>query len=192
VFSICRPPGHHAGINFYGGYCYFNNAALAAEILKSQGLVAILDIDYHHGNGTQDIFYLRNDVLYISIHADPNYEYPYYSGGRDETGDGDGVGFNVNYPLSSGTDYETYKPIVEVCVDTIRKMNVKSIIVSFGADTAKGDPICTFELVPENYVDIGRQLKSLNIPTLVLQEGGYSNNEILGPVAESFLKGLLY
>jgi acetoin utilization deacetylase AcuC-like enzyme len=191
VFSICRPPGHHATTNFYGGYCYFNNAALAAETLKGRGMVVILDIDYHHGNGTQDIFYLRNDVVYISIHADPSFEYPFYSGGADEIGEGEGEGFNINYPLGAGTDYEVYRPVIEEVVEKIKSFNTKTLIVSFGADAAKGDPICTFNLVPEDYFDIGVKLKSLNIPTLVVQEGGYSDNSVLGPVEEALLKGLM-
>jgi acetoin utilization deacetylase AcuC-like enzyme len=191
VFSICRPPGHHATFNSYGGYCYFNNVALAAEALKGRGLVVILDIDYHHGNGTQDIFYLRNDVLFISIHADPDFEYPFYSGGADEIGEGDGKGFNINYPLGAGTDYVTYKPVIEEVVEKIKAIGAKTLLISFGADTAKGDPICTFRLVPEDYFDMGVKLRTLNIPTLVIQEGGYADNSILAPIGEALLKGLM-
>jgi len=191
IYALCRPPGHHATKNFYGGYCYFNNAALAAEVLSKSGPVVVFDVDYHHGNGTQDIFYERKDVYYISIHADPATDYPFYSGTAQERGTGEGLNYNRNFPLPRGTTWKEYKPIFEEALQIIRNYNPSSLIISLGLDTADGDPISKFHLVPNNYSEMGHLLKQLNIPLLVIQEGGYANEEILGSCASSFIKSLM-
>jgi len=190
VYSLCRPPGHHATISKYGGYSYYNNAALAADILKDSGFVTVLDIDYHHGNGTQDIFYDRNDVAYVSIHADPDFEYPFYSGAANELGHGVGLGYNLNLPLPKDTYYSAYLPALETAIQKIKDLSTKYLVLSFGADPAEGDPICTFHLTFDDFKDIGVRLRALGIPVLVVQEGGYSFDEILGESAKSLIKGL--
>jgi len=191
IYALCRPPGHHATYNFYGGYCYFNNAALAAQILSKRGRVVVFDVDYHHGNGTQDIFYDRNDVYYISIHGDPEFEYPYHSGGANEIGIGEGIGYNRNFPLPCGIDWREYKPVFEESLALIKNYNPTSIVISLGLDAAEGDPICSFHLKPEDYHLMGCQIRDMKFPVLVIQEGGYSNDEILGSCANSFIKGLM-
>jgi len=190
IYAMCRPPGHHATRTHYGGYCYFNNAALAANILTKYGPVAILDVDYHHGNGTQSIFYDRSDVYYISIHGNPEFEYPYYSGAEDEIGVGEGKNFNRNFPLPPGTSWDTYKPSFDQAINLISNFNPTTLVISLGLDAADGDPICTFHLKPGDYREMGNALRNLNKPILVVQEGGYSENEMLGACTESFFQGL--
>lgn len=189
VYSLCRPPGHHAENKTMGGYCYFNNAAIAANYLSKHGKVAILDIDFHHGNGTQQIFYDRNDVLYISIHADPKFKFPYSSGFEDEKGRGEGLGYNKNYPLPLGTTDEEYLEILKKTLKDIKDFSPKFLIVSAGFDTYEKDPIGGFKLTIPFYKVIGRQINSLELPTLVIQEGGYAV-DALGEIAYSFLQGL--
>lgn len=189
VYSLCRPPGHHAESNKMGGYCYFNNAAIAAQYLSNLGKVVILDIDFHHGNGTQRIFYDRKDVFYISIHADPVKIFPYFSGFLDETGVGEGKGYNKNFPLSLGTGEKVYKKTLEITLNIVKNFNPKFIVVSAGFDTYINDPIGGFKLTIPFYKAIGKEIKSLNIPTLIIQEGGY-NIKDLGKLAVSFLEGL--
>jgi len=191
IYALCRPPGHHATRDRYGGYCYFNNVALAAEILSKHGRVVVLDVDYHHGNGTQDIFYERNDVYYISLHGDPEYEYPSYAGAADELGVGVGLNFNKNFPLPVDTDWSNYKPAFNEAIDIISKFNPTTILVSLGLDAADGDPICKFHLKPDNYYEMGTAIHNLGKPILVVQEGGYSENEMLGACAGQFIKALL-
>jgi len=190
IYALCRPPGHHATQNSYGGYCYFNNAALAAEVLSKSGPVVVFDVDYHHGNGTQDIFYERKDVYYISIHADPATDYPFYSGTATELGKGYGLNYNRNFPLPRETTWKEYKPIYEEALLIITHYKPSSIIISLGLDTADGDPISNFHLFPNNYWEMGHLLKQLNIPLLVIQEGGYAKDDILGPCAYNFMKAL--
>jgi len=144
IYALCRPPGHHATQNFFGGYCYFNNAALAAQLLSKNGRVVVFDVDYHHGNGTQDIFYERNDVYYISIHGDPNTEYPFYSGFAEELGKGEGLNFNKNFPLPTGTKWDNYKPIYEQALEIIGKYNPTYIVVSLGLTLRTAIPYANF------------------------------------------------
>jgi len=191
IYSMCRPPGHHAQYAKYGGYCYFNNAALAAETLKDSGFVTILDIDYHHGNGTQDIFYERKDVAFISIHADPNFEYPFYSGAASEIGAGEGLNFNVNFPLPAHVDYQEYSVALDAAIKKIIEFKTQYLVLSFGIDTAEGDPICTFHNKFDDFHDIGKRLHQLGLPILVVQEGGYAASEILGRSARSLIVGLM-
>lgn len=189
VYALCRPPGHHAEKNRMGGYCYFNNAAIAAQYLSQKGKVAILDIDFHHGNGTQQIFYERADVLYVSLHVDPRVGFPYIAGFADEEGSGDGKGYNRNFPLPLGTGEETYMKTLMQAVQLVKNHQPTSLVVSCGFDTYIQDPIGGFKLTIPFYNKIARVIHALNIPALVIQEGGY-NVEDLGKIAYSFVKGL--
>ena len=181
AFALCRPPGHHAAPDLMGGYCYINNAALAAESLRRQGKekVAILDVDYHHGNGTQSIFYERDDVLFVSIHGDPDYDYPHYIGFADEVGEGAGEGFNLNLPLPQGkTDWTLYGPALQTALEKIQQFGADALVISLGMDTYEHDPISYFKLNRDNYAEIGRQLGQLQLPTLFVFEGGYAVDDL--------------
>jgi acetoin utilization deacetylase AcuC-like enzyme len=180
AFVLTRPPGHHAGADFFGGYCFLNNAAIAAQTLLDKGCkrVAILDVDYHHGNGTQDIFYQRNDVLFVSIHGDPMTEYPFFLGHADETGSGVGAGFNLNLPLPAGTRAEDWFAALDVAIKRIRDFKADALIVSLGVDTFEGDPISHFKLKTTDYPMMGAKIRELNLPTLFVLEGGYAVAEI--------------
>jgi acetoin utilization deacetylase AcuC-like enzyme len=190
AYALCRPPGHHAGRALYGGFCYLNNAALAAERLSRLGRVAVLDLDYHHGNGTQDIFYRTDEVLLISIHADPNHDFPFHCGYADEGGEGAGKGFNVNYPIDRDTDPASYMSYLEKALDLVGAKACTHLVVSMGYDTAQGDPLGGFRLQPDDYPGIGRAVASLGLPTLIVQEGGYAIDR-LGSCARGFVEGLL-
>jgi acetoin utilization deacetylase AcuC-like enzyme len=190
VFALCRPPGHHAGQAFYGGYCFLNNAAIASQALRDGGArrVAVLDVDYHHGNGTQEIFYTRGDVLFASLHADPAEEYPYFSGHDDETGTAAGEGCNINLPLRFGTDWETYAAALDCALRQIELFGADALVVSLGVDTYKGDPISRFRLDSPDYFEIGRRIAGLALPTLIVMEGGYAV-EAIGINAVNVLLG---
>ncbi|RED53788.1 histone deacetylase family protein [Aestuariispira insulae] len=180
AFALCRPPGHHASANQYGGYCFFNNAAIAAQAFLNQGAkrVSILDVDFHHGNGTQQIFYGRDDVQFLSLHGDPMDSYPYFLGHADEQGQGKGGGFTENYPMGPGTAYDKWGAAMD---DACRKINVygpDAIIVSLGVDTFKNDPISFFKLESDDFKRYGARLAQLNRPTLFVMEGGYAVEEI--------------
>lgn len=176
AFSLCRPPGHHAGSDFYGGYCFLNNAAVAAQYLRDKGAskVAVFDIDYHHGNGTQEIFWERDDVFFVSIHADPSQEFPYFLGYADETGVGRGEGFTLNLPLRWGVDYTAYAAALETASRRIASYAPDVLIVSLGADTYEHDPISRFRLRGEDFNSLGRALAAMDLPTLFVMEGGYA------------------
>jgi len=190
AFALCRPPGHHAGADYFGGYCYLNNAAIAAEAALANGRrrVAILDVDYHHGNGTQDIFYGRGDVAFASIHADPATDYPFFWGRPDETGEGEGEGANLNLPLSRGTTWPQYERALAGAMEWVAGLGPDFLIVSFGADTWGGDPISHFRLETTDYRSIGRRIASAGFPALLLMEGGYAV-EALGANVAEFLGG---
>jgi acetoin utilization deacetylase AcuC-like enzyme len=191
AFALCRPPGHHAGADYMGGYCYLNNAALAAEAARSAGAgrVAILDIDYHHGNGTQDVFLARGDVFFASIHADPRSDYPFFWGHCDETGTGEGEGATLNLPLPRGTAIRDYEAALDRALVAVAGFGPDLLVCSFGADTFSGDPIGFFELGTADYAPIARRIASLGRPTLVVMEGGYAVDS-LGVNVASFLEGL--
>lgn len=174
VYAVCRPPGHHAERRTFGGFCYFNNGAVAADMLSREGRVAILDIDYHHGNGQQDIFYRRGDVLTVSIHGHPNYAYPYFSGFSDEKGEGDGVGRNHNFPLPEGAGENEYAEAFKDALKIIRRFAPRTLVLCLGFDTMRGDPTGSFGLAPAFIKGIGVQLAGLHLPILVVQEGGYT------------------
>jgi len=185
-FALCRPPGHHAGKDYAGGYCFINNASVAANWLSSKGKVALIDIDYHCGNGTQDIFYERDDVLTISIHADPHFEYPHYWGFADETGSGAGLGFHKNVPLAKGTDDARYLLALEEALKLIRKFEPQHLVISAGMDIYADDPLGTIKVSTNGIGEIGKRIASLNLPTVVVMEGGYAN-EVLGRNIVAFL-----
>jgi acetoin utilization deacetylase AcuC-like enzyme len=190
VFSLCRPPGHHAAREYYGGYCFFNNAAIATQKAIDSGArrVAILDVDYHHGNGTQSIFYERSDVLFVSIHADPGQDYPYFLGYADEVGRNAGEGYNVNLPLRWGADWTVYEVALQRAVERIRRHEPELLVVSLGLDTFEKDPISRFQLKTGDYPNIGRYIASIATPTLFVMEGGYAVEE-LGLNTVSVLRG---
>lgn len=189
AFALCRPPGHHAGSDYCGGYCYLNNAAIAAEHARQSGRrVAILDIDYHHGNGTQDIFYDNGDLLFVSIHADPVTDYPFYWGHADERGEGAGQGKTLNLPLPRGTQAAEYLAALDQGLDAIRDHQAELIVLSFGADTFEDDPISYFRLRREDYPRIAARIAALDLPVLVVMEGGYAVEE-LGHNVGAFLSG---
>ena len=186
AFGLCRPPGHHAGKDFAGGYCFINNASVAANWLSSKGKVVLLDIDYHCGNGTQDIFYSRDDVLTISIHADPDFEYPHYAGFAQEKGSGRGYGFHHNFPLPAGTEDVAYLKTLENALALIRKFNPKYLVVSAGMDIYADDPLGTIKVSTNGISEIGKRIASLGLPTVIVMEGGY-NNDALGRNIVAFL-----
>lgn len=190
AFALCRPPGHHCGADYMGGYCYLNNAAVAAEAALAAGRrkVAILDVDYHHGNGTQDIFYARGDVLVVSIHADPRTDYPFYWGHADETGEGRGEGANLNLPLPRGTALDGYLPALDEALERIAGFGADALIVSYGADTFAGDPISFFRIETADYRPIARRIAGLGLPALIVMEGGYAV-DALGANVAGFLDG---
>jgi acetoin utilization deacetylase AcuC-like enzyme len=189
AYGLCRPPGHHAGRNLIGGYCFFNNAAICAQALTDRGAerVAILDVDFHHGNGTQQIFWERNDVLYVSLHGDPATHYPFYSGFATERGGDAGADATLNLPLPTGTDGPAYLAALDEALDAIRRFDPDApLIVSLGFDTFADDPICDFALRMDDYAAIGSRVAGLRMPVLALQEGGYAV-EALGANAVAFL-----
>ncbi len=179
AFALCRPPGHHAGRAFAGGYCYINNAAVAAQWFTDRGArVAILDVDYHHGNGTQQIFWERSDVLVVNIHADPMVEYPYFLGHADERGAGPGEGFNLNLPLPHGTDFAEWDAALAIGLGAVRDFGPDVVVVSLGTDTFHADPISAFDLRTADYPVMGARIATLGRPTLFVMEGGYAVEEI--------------
>ena len=180
AFALCRPPGHHAARDLYGGYCFLNNAAIAAQYLRDAGAarVAILDVDFHHGNGTQDIFYDRPDVLYISLHGDPAEAFPYFSGFADETGTGAGAGFTLNLPLPPGTKFGAWQDALRAALLRIENFRADALVVSLGVDTFAEDPISFFRLQSADFSTYGRMIGASALPTLFVLEGGYAVGEI--------------
>ena len=180
AFALCRPPGHHAAKDLYGGYCFLNNAAIAAQYLRDHGAgrVAVLDVDFHHGNGTQDIFYDRSDVLYVSLHGDPAEAFPHFSGYADEVGIGPGAGFNLNFPLSPGTDFAAWRAALDRALVRVREFGADALVVSLGVDTFGGDPISSFRLETPDFTTFGRMIGAGALPTLFVFEGGYAVAEV--------------
>ena len=190
AFALCRPPGHHAGADYCGGYCHLNVAAIAAQAARDAGVagVAVLDIDYHHGNGTQDIFWTRGDVFYASVHADPASDYPFFWGHADERGEGAGEGATLNLPLPYGTTLDAFRQAQATALDAIGRFAPGLLVVSFGADTWKGDPISHFALETGDYAVLARDIAACGWPTAVVMEGGYAV-AALGDNVASFLSG---
>jgi acetoin utilization deacetylase AcuC-like enzyme len=190
AFALCRPPGHHAAEDMYGGYCFINNAAVAAQAFIDQGAsrVALLDVDFHHGNGSQAIFYDRDDVMFLSLHGDPRDAFPHFLGYADECGQGRGEGFNHNYPMGPGTNFKTWG---EALGDACRKIDnyaPDALVISLGVDTFERDPISFFKLSSEDFKRYGAIIAALNLPTLFIMEGGYAVEEI-GINAVNVLEG---
>lgn len=190
AFCATRPPGHHAGADFMGGYCFLNNAAVAAQALRNSGCarVAVLDVDYHHGNGTQSIFYNRADVLFASIHGCPRTEYPFYLGHADEAGEGAGHGFNLNLPLPAGSSNAAWFGALDTACARIAQHGAQALVVSLGLDTYAGDPISKFSLQADDFLRLGQRLARLDLPTIFVLEGGYAAAE-LGVNAVNVLEG---
>jgi acetoin utilization deacetylase AcuC-like enzyme len=190
AFALCRPPGHHAQTDQFGGYCFLNNAAIAAQHLLDHGAgrIAILDVDYHHGNGTQEIFWNRADVFFASIHGDPDFEYPFLSGFADEIGIGAGEDLNLNLPLPAGSAWDSWSAALETSCRRIADYGPDLVIVSLGVDTFQADPISQFKLISEDYLRMGARIARLGRPTLFVMEGGYAVAEI-GINAVNVLKG---
>jgi acetoin utilization deacetylase AcuC-like enzyme/GNAT superfamily N-acetyltransferase len=189
AYALVRPPGHHAERRSFGGFCYFNTAAIAAQYLRGSGRVAILDIDYHHGNGQQDIFYRRSDVLTVSIHGDPSFAYPYFSGFEDERGEGEGEGFNENIALPEKVDGDRYRRALRSALRRVQAFDPDYLVIALGLDPAKGDPTGSWSLTAADFEGNGRLIGALRVPTLIIQEGGYRTAS-LGINARRFLLGL--
>lgn len=190
-YSLSRPPGHHASKDLFGGYCYLNNAAIAAKQLCKKGKVAILDLDFHHGNGTQDIFYKDDSVLFISIHGEPNGHYPFFCGYASETGKGKGEGFNLNFPLPADTNGKEFlKVLKNYAIPAIQNFGATYLVISAGFDTYTLDKMGTFNLETEDFHTVGHHLGKIGLPTVVVQEGGYYTKG-LGKNVMSFLDGFV-
>ena len=210
VYALCRPPGHHAGRDFFGGYCYLNNAALAARRLagrsgasgpvlgagigpsssgrrRSGSRVAVLDLDFHHGNGTQEIFYRDPTVLYVSLHADPNEAYPYFAGYPEETGEGPGLGANRNFPLPQRCDERRYRETLAEALEVVRAFAPGYLVVSLGTDILSQDPVGGMGMSVQGFGRLGEEVRGLGLPTLVVQEGGYAV-EAIGECVGAFLE----
>jgi acetoin utilization deacetylase AcuC-like enzyme len=190
AYGLCRPPGHHAARSMYGGYCFFNNAAIAAEAIarRTGEPVAILDVDYHHGNGTEQIFWRRGDVLYVSLHAHTDRQYPYFLGWPDEVGEGDGRGANLNIPLPAGLSNEGYLEALDRGLDRIADHAGSVLVVSLGFDTYGLDPLGDFALTTDVYHEVGRRVAATGRRLVILQEGGYYR-PALGDNACAWLRG---
>jgi acetoin utilization deacetylase AcuC-like enzyme/GNAT superfamily N-acetyltransferase len=189
AYALVRPPGHHAERRAFGGFCYFNSAAVAAHYLSHFGRVAVLDVDFHHGNGTQDIFYSRADVLTVSIHGDPRFAYPHFSGFTDERGEGKGEGHNLNFPLPEVISSERYRRTLKKALTAIREFAPQYVVLCLGLDTAKADPTGTWALMADDFRGNGRMIGGLPMPVLIVQEGGY-RTRTLGVNARHFFEGL--
>jgi acetoin utilization deacetylase AcuC-like enzyme len=190
AFALCRPPGHHAAADMYGGYCFINNTAVAAQAFIDQGAgrIAILDVDFHHGNGTQAIFYDRSDVMFISLHGDPRDAFPHFLGYKDEIGSGIGKGFNINYPMGPGTKFKAWGSALDDACKKIAIYGPDALLISLGVDTFEKDPISFFRLSSNDFKRYGATIGALNLPTLFIMEGGYAVEEI-GLNAVNVLQG---
>lgn len=183
AFSLSRPPGHHAHAALYGGYCYLNSTAIAAQAALTQGAkkVCVLDVDYHHGNGTQDIFYHRADVFTVSLHGDPESNFPYFLGYKQEQGIAEGEGYNMNIPLADGTDFATWAMQFANASQRIQAFEADVLIIALGVDTFIGDPISKFTFTTEDYLAMGRLIAELKLPSVFVMEGGYD----IGPIGQN-------
>ena len=192
AFAVCRPPGHHAGRSYYGGYCYLNNAAIAAHRLLERGTVAILDVDYHHGNGTQDLFYESPLVLFVSLHADPRFAFPYFWGYQEEKGAGKGRGYNLNLSFPKDIAESGYFGLLDRALEEISRFRPDFLVLSLGLDTLKDDPLGGTCLEGESYIRMGKTIAALKIPVLMVLEGGYCIEKIgacAADVAQSLMAG---
>lgn len=179
AYALSRPPGHHAYADLAGGFCFFNNAGIAAERLRKAGKrPAILDIDVHHGNGTQGIFYRRADVLTLSIHADPARFYPFFWGHAHERGEGDGIGCNLNLPLDRGTGDDAYLKTLDIAFERIAAFGTDALVVALGLDAHIDDPFKGLAVTTPGFARIGAAIAGLGLPTLFVQEGGYVSDAL--------------
>jgi acetoin utilization deacetylase AcuC-like enzyme len=189
AYALCRPPGHHAYGDMAGGFCFLNNAAIAAEFARQRHpRVAVLDVDVHHGNGTQGIFYERADVLFVSLHGDPSGFYPFYAGYAEETGTGAGAGFTLNLPLPHGTGDAGYLEALAVALDRIRRYAPGVLVVSLGLDASGDDPLGVLKITTQGFRRIAQAVAALGLPTVLIQEGGYLS-PVLGANLAAFLAG---
>lgn len=189
AYALCRPPGHHAAADRAAGFCYLNNAAIAAEVLRGHfARVAVLDVDTHHGDGTQSIFYRRGDVQFVSIHTDPTSYYPFFTGYADEYGAGDGEGANLNIPLAPGSGDAEYLDALDDALEAIRAHRSEALVVSAGFDAHERDPLSVLKVTNDGYRRIGDAVASLKLPTVIVQEGGYGL-DLLGNNLVAFLGG---
>ncbi len=190
-YALCRPPGHHARRDAAGGFCYINNAAVAAQHLRQRfGKVVVLDTDMHHGQGIQEIFYNRDDVMYVSVHGDPTNFYPVVAGFDDEQGEAAGEGFNLNLPMPHGSTEQVFFEKVQVAIEKILKFEPDAIVLALGFDVYKDDPQAQVAVTTEGFGRLGKIIAALGLPTVVVQEGGYH----LGAMADntqSFFTGFL-
>ncbi|MEQ5835586.1 histone deacetylase family protein [Marinobacter sp. NFXS9] len=187
AYAVCRPPGHHARKDAAGGFCYLNNAAIAAEALKKRyDKIAILDTDMHHGQGIQEIFYDRDDVLYVSIHGDPTNFYPVVSGFEDEKGEGKGYGYNINMPMPHGSSEEFFFEKLEEAMTAIRLFQPDALILTLGFDIYRNDPQAKVSVTSEGFARIGKRIAAANVPTLVVQEGGYDIDSLAENIRQFF------
>ena len=190
VFALCRPPGHHATPDAFGGYCYLNNSAIAAQALRDGGVprVAVLDVDYHHGNGTQSTFWDRADVLTISLHADPRQEYPYFTGHEAEHGEAAGAGSNRNLPMPWGTGFDRWYEALDAACADVAASGAEALVVPLGVDTHEDDPISRFRLQTPDYLRVGARIAELGLPTVFVMEGGYAT-DVIGVNVANVLEG---
>ncbi len=190
AYALARPPGHHAYRARAGGHCYLNNAALAAERIVAHGVprVAVLDIDSHHGNGTQGIFWERDDVLYVSVHADPNNYYPWFVGHAEERGGGAGIGCNLNLPLPIGTGDAGWLEAIATGLEAIRRFDAGALVLSLGFDASKDEPLNALAVTEDGFARAGEAIGGLRLPVAIIQEGGY-NTDVIGDLLTRFLTG---
>jgi len=192
VYSLCRPPGHHAARSAFGGFCLLSNAAIAAQALIDSGAarVTVLDVDAHHGNGTQQIFYRRGDVQFVSIHMDPDQNYPWFVGRADERGDGPGEGANLNLPVPLGTTGDRYLADLTRGIDAIAAFDPEYVVISLGVDPADGDPTAGLCLTTADFTAVGTALGAIDRPMLLVQEGGYQLHRV-GADVRAVLDGIM-
>ena len=192
AFALCRPPGHHATADMYGGYCFINNAGLAAEQMRAGGAkrVSILDIDFHHGNGTQDIFSDRGAVYFASLHGQPQDAFPYFLGFSDETGTGAGAGTTSNFAMPPGTGFDIWSQALDEAIARIRAFGAEALVVSLGVDAYRDDPISFFKLDSPDFTEAGRRIGRMGLPTVFCMEGGYAI-EAVGVNTVNVLEGFL-
>ena len=190
AYALCRPPGHHAYPARAGGHCYVNNAALAVEALRRAGAarVAVIDIDSHHGNGTQGVFWEEGAVLTVSVHADPARYYPWYVGYADERGAGDGEGRNLNLPLPIGSGDDAWLDAIRHAAEAARRFGAEALVVPLGFDASEDEPLAALKVTPDGFARAGAALAGLRLPTAITQEGGY-NLDLLGTLLARFLTG---
>jgi acetoin utilization deacetylase AcuC-like enzyme len=189
VYALCRPPGHHAFTDLAGGFCFLNNSAIAAQRLRDAGRrVAILDVDLHHGNGTQGVFYARGDVLTVSLHADPVRFYPFFWGHADERGEGPGLGANLNLPLPRKAGDAAFLEALDAGLARIRAFGTDALVIALGLDAYEGDPFGGLSVSTPGFARIGAAIAALGLPSVIVQEGGYLC-DALGDNLTAFLTG---